>query len=459
MNNSVSRPKPLTGKRILVIDDDEEILAYLIVVLKAEGYHVETALSAQEGLRCIEKESPNLILCDVTMPENDGNWFIKTFRKVYPELLHTPVCFLTAKSEREDFIEGLEAGVDAYLTKPIDQKLLLTTVATHLNHADLIQNMPVIKKTSAKTIWLGVGIIISTFMLDLIAPLGVAGGMPYILLVLTGWWFKTRSAIFYLATIGSVFTVAGYFLSPAGSSDDIVLTNRAYAITIMWIVASIMWMASKERSLNFSSPAQQGDTKRNQLVLFVKENIFSIVMLMVIFGSSWGVVFRIESSAREGVQKSLMTVLGTSHQGIIAQWKDHKNTAIVWASNKLILSEIKNINELPADAEVLLRSSAQAKLREWMVPVLDNVGYRGFFIINKDYINLASSRDGNVGLPNLLDAQEGFLDRVWAGETLLSLPLQSDVPLVDIHGEVWTCLNKVDSTSLFRLPYFHTSLG
>ncbi|MCK5446247.1 MAG: response regulator, partial [Rhodospirillaceae bacterium] len=428
----------MTVKRakILVVDDDEDIISFLKITLEAEGHIVHTALSAEEGLESVNQDCPDLILLDLMMPDKDGGWFFDEFKSRHPNLINTPICFLTAKSDREDIIKGIRQGVDAYLTKPIDPELLLATIDARLKHAEEIRNPPAAGKTSPLTVVVAALLTAVAFILDLIAPLGVAGGMPYVLLVLSGWWFRDRSSVLYLATIGSVLTFLGYYISPLGSSGGLVLTNRAYAVVIIWAVAFFIWWTWRNRHTDFDpsiaahKPGQLGTS------LFTKESIFVSVLAILIALSSWGILSRIQEGAQRDVAKSLRTALEPSHLSIRRHMDDQKKTAIVWASNKLIQREIADLISLPTNAEVLINSRAQNNLRESITPVFRNTGYRGFFVISNNNINLASTRDGNIGVVNLLSTQGDYLERVRAGETLISLPQHSDVPLTDVSGEM-----------------------
>jgi len=102
---------------------------------------------------------------------------------------------------------------------------------------------------------IAVAVAISVLVLDLIMPLGVAGGVPYVALVLVGWWTPNRGTVFLLAAISSVLTVVGYFFSPEGGVPWVVLTNRAYAIFSIWITAIILWVARRSRALTRRSEA------------------------------------------------------------------------------------------------------------------------------------------------------------------------------------------------------------
>ena len=87
----------------------------------------------------------------------------------------------------------------------------------------------------------GLGLVI--LGLDIVTPLGVAGGVPFVGFILAGWWLPERRHIFILAVVASVFVVAGYFLAPAGGILWVVLTNRFYAILAIWVTALILGIA------------------------------------------------------------------------------------------------------------------------------------------------------------------------------------------------------------------------
>ena len=118
--------KKETGKKMLVIDDSDQIRWFLRHVFASE-YHVSEAHNGQEGVEIARAERPDLILCDVMMPVKDG---LATCREIkgIPELAQVPVVLLTAKVESEDVIAGIECGADDYITKPFDVEVLRSKV-------------------------------------------------------------------------------------------------------------------------------------------------------------------------------------------------------------------------------------------------------------------------------------------------------------------------------------------
>src|SRR5919197_5409327 len=100
---------------ILVVDDDRRIRALLSRILIAEGYRVTTAGDAAEAIARLKSLTFDLIILDVMMPGEDGNAFAARLRSNDSELKHVPILMLTAKSEPQDRVRGLECGADDYL--------------------------------------------------------------------------------------------------------------------------------------------------------------------------------------------------------------------------------------------------------------------------------------------------------------------------------------------------------
>ena len=113
--------------RILVVDDVERNVRLLEAKLSAEYYEVVTASNGQEALQKIRVVQPDIVLLDVMMPEMDGYEVCRRIRAT-PEIMHVPVIMVTALSEVEDKVQGLEAGADDFLTKPVDDRSLFARV-------------------------------------------------------------------------------------------------------------------------------------------------------------------------------------------------------------------------------------------------------------------------------------------------------------------------------------------
>ncbi|HBR00301.1 MULTISPECIES: EAL domain-containing protein [unclassified Roseofilum] len=118
--------------KILVIEDDEAIRENVLELLESEGYEVLGAENGREGLKIAQNAIPDLILCDVMMPELTGYAVLTTLQE-NPALSHIPFIFLTAKGDRLDFRYGMELGADDYLMKPCLPNEILRAVAARLD--------------------------------------------------------------------------------------------------------------------------------------------------------------------------------------------------------------------------------------------------------------------------------------------------------------------------------------
>lgn len=113
--------------RILLVDDEPDILEIVGYNLSQEGYQISTASNGKDAVAKAKKEQPHLIIMDVMMPEMDGMEACEQIRKV-PELANTVITFLTARSEDYSQVAGFDAGADDYITKPIKPKILVSKV-------------------------------------------------------------------------------------------------------------------------------------------------------------------------------------------------------------------------------------------------------------------------------------------------------------------------------------------
>ena len=113
--------------KILLVDDDIDILEIVGFNLEAEGYQILKASNGREAIQTAKTEIPNLIVLDVMMPEMDGIETCENIRKI-PELQNTIVTFLTARGEDYSQVAGFDVGADDYITKPIKPKLLVSKV-------------------------------------------------------------------------------------------------------------------------------------------------------------------------------------------------------------------------------------------------------------------------------------------------------------------------------------------
>ncbi|MFN8282416.1 MAG: response regulator transcription factor [Chitinophagales bacterium] len=111
--------------KILVVDDEPDILEFLSYNLEKEGFLVETAENGKQALEKAKKNQPDIILLDVMMPEMDGIEACRTLREM-PQFENTIIAFLTARTEDYSQIAGFETGADDYISKPIKPRVLVS---------------------------------------------------------------------------------------------------------------------------------------------------------------------------------------------------------------------------------------------------------------------------------------------------------------------------------------------
>jgi DNA-binding NarL/FixJ family response regulator len=131
------------GKRVLLVDDETNLLLALEACLRAEGYEVVASRSAPEALARLAAALPDIIVSDVRMPGMDGHALVRHLR-ASPRTKLIPIVFLTVMDSLADRVEGFKTGVDAYLTKPFENAELLAVVANILErvertHAEIAQ--------------------------------------------------------------------------------------------------------------------------------------------------------------------------------------------------------------------------------------------------------------------------------------------------------------------------------
>jgi DNA-binding NarL/FixJ family response regulator len=121
-------------KKILVIEDEPEMRRNLTTILRLEKFQALAAENGRVGLDLARAEKPDVILCDVMMPELDGYGVIAALRG-NPDTASTPFIFLTAKGEKPDVRAGMNLGADDYLTKPVAKADLLSAIRSRLERA------------------------------------------------------------------------------------------------------------------------------------------------------------------------------------------------------------------------------------------------------------------------------------------------------------------------------------
>src|SRR5687767_11630765 len=127
------------NKKVLIIDDNQDIRENTSEILELAGYKTITAENGKKGVELAIKEKPDLVVCDIMMPELDGYCVLHLLRK-NPETQYLPLIFLTAKTERSDFRKGMEMGADDYITKPFDDIELLNAIEARIKKAELFSN-------------------------------------------------------------------------------------------------------------------------------------------------------------------------------------------------------------------------------------------------------------------------------------------------------------------------------
>jgi two-component system alkaline phosphatase synthesis response regulator PhoP len=122
--------------KLLIVDDEKDILEFLSYNLKLEGFKIKTASNGREAVQIASEIKPHLVLMDVMMPELDGIAACEEIR-ANKDLEHTLVAFLTARGEDFSQIAGFEAGGDDYITKPIKPKVLVSRIKALLKRRSI----------------------------------------------------------------------------------------------------------------------------------------------------------------------------------------------------------------------------------------------------------------------------------------------------------------------------------
>lgn len=117
--------------KILIVDDEPDIVEFIGYSLKSKGYLTSTARDGVEAIRKAKEFQPDLILLDIMMPNKDGYQTLRELRNM-PEFEDTKIIFLTALSDERSEIEGLKTGADDYIAKPIKPELLATRISAAL---------------------------------------------------------------------------------------------------------------------------------------------------------------------------------------------------------------------------------------------------------------------------------------------------------------------------------------
>lgn len=130
-------PMEVNDFKILLVDDEPDILEFVGYNLNKEGFQVITANNGQDALKLAKDQQPNLILLDVMMPGMDGIETCDAIRNT-PEIKNTLVAFLTARGEDYSQVAGFDAGADDYITKPIKPKVLISRIKALLRRGNAV---------------------------------------------------------------------------------------------------------------------------------------------------------------------------------------------------------------------------------------------------------------------------------------------------------------------------------
>ena len=122
-------------KKILIVEDDQDILQLVKLYLEKEGFRPVTAMNGLEALKRVKEDKPDLVVLDLMLPEMDGLEVCKRLRS-FPDTAMLPILMLTAKAEESDTIVGLELGADDYVTKPFSPKALIARVKALLRRIE-----------------------------------------------------------------------------------------------------------------------------------------------------------------------------------------------------------------------------------------------------------------------------------------------------------------------------------
>jgi PAS domain S-box-containing protein len=158
------------------------------------------------------------------------------------------------------------------------------------------------------------------------------------------------------------------------------------------------------------------------------------LFFLLVSAISWYTLGRIEDQTRADLTDSLKTILRTTHSALHIWEFERKADVVTWASSKELQAIVKELLKVPRSREALMNAAAQAKLRTFLEPKLRVHDYSGYFVIAPDFSNIGSKRDTNLVKTNLLVGQGDFLNRIFDGETLVSHPIISDVPLLSTYS-------------------------
>ena len=125
-------------RKVLIIEDHPQMRRNIATILQRENFVVEIAENGRAGVEKARAGIPDIVLCDIMMPELDGHGVLQALR-ADPDTAEIPFIFLTARSERNDLRAGMNSGADDYLTKPVTRDELLAAIHARLRRRDLLE--------------------------------------------------------------------------------------------------------------------------------------------------------------------------------------------------------------------------------------------------------------------------------------------------------------------------------
>jgi signal transduction histidine kinase/DNA-binding response OmpR family regulator len=209
-------------------------------------------------------------------------------------------------------------------------------------------------------------------------------------------------------------------------------------ILIKWIY----FMSSNQSTFSSNSEVKvltqqsnhESNDARTAMIPMYRLIVITILAAFLLTLTSWWAIDTIKSEIQKEMGKSLVTVLDTTHQAINSWTKEHRAATQIWANSPELILLTEELLAIQERGESLINTTVQSTVNNWLDPVYSGKGYQGFFIIGPDNINLASTRNNNIGVTNLLTQQPYVIEKLWSGETAISLPQVSDVPLPDSKG-------------------------
>ena len=149
--------------------------------------------------------------------------------------------------------------------------------------------------------------------------------------------------------------------------------------------------------------------------MFRSSKLFLTALAILIVGlgiAAWQIQNQLRNDSLNELESTLITVLETTHQAIESWNREQQTVVSSWASIPDLQKITEDLITTPQAREALLTSSAQKSLRQWLQPLSKEKGFHGYFIIGRNSINLASSRDENIGLKSLLTRQPDFMQKI-----------------------------------------------